>query len=438
MTDRPFGWEWSTLGEVCVVVGGSTPKTTVERYWGGPIAWVTPDDLSRHSSIGIAGGGRTLTEEGFASTSASMLPPGAVLFSSRAPIGYLAIAEAPLCTNQGFKSVVPPVGIGSRFVYWYLRHATPRIESMASGTTFREISKRRMQEVPIPIPPTAEQDRIVAAIEEHVSRLDAAEAAVNSAAARLDAHERASVASLLSGRNWKWTTLGAIADLKGGVTKDAKRQADPSFVEVPYLRVANVQRGYIDLSQVSRIRVDKAKAESLRLQPGDVLFNEGGDRDKLGRGWVWEGQIEDCIHQNHVFRGRLTTDEFDPYFVSTHANTWGRAWFEEHGRQTTNLASISLSTLKQLPVPVAPVDEQRAIITDLAHAAELRGRLADALRVTRSRSTALRRSILAAAFAGRLVPQDPSDEPASALLERIQAERAAATPTKRTRKAKSA
>jgi type I restriction enzyme S subunit len=170
--------------------------------------------------------------------------------------------------------------------------------------------------------------------------------------------------------------------------------------------------------------VDKVKAEALRLQPGDMLFNEGGDRDKLGRGWVWEGQIDECIHQNHVFRGRLNSTDFDPYFVSTHANTWGRAWFEAHGRQTTNLASISLSTLRQLPVPIAPIVEQRAIVADLASATDSRKRLANALIVARARAVSLRRALLATAFSGRLAPQNPTDEPASALLEHILADQA--------------
>ncbi|MGH8931455.1 MAG: hypothetical protein ACRDZO_12725 [Egibacteraceae bacterium] len=99
----------------------------------------------------------------------------------------------------------------------------------------------------------------------------------------------AAVHQLFEGHDWPWTTLGEIAELKGGVTKDSKRQHDHSFVEVPYLRVANVQRGCLDLREVATIRVAPEKAKLLRLQYGDVLLNEGGDRDKLGRGWVWQG-----------------------------------------------------------------------------------------------------------------------------------------------------
>ncbi|MFG2007472.1 restriction endonuclease subunit S [Micromonospora sp. NPDC048868] len=165
--------------------------------------------------------------------------------------------------------------------------------------------------------------------------------------------------------SWTWTTLGEIAEVVGGVTKDTKRQADPSYVEVPYLRVANVQRGYLDLSNVSRIRVPEHKAEALRLQRGDVLLNEGGDRDKLGRGWIWEGQIPGCIHQNHVFRARIIGGVLAPKLLALFANSFGRKWFQQNGLQSVNLASISLTTMKRFPVPVPPLAEQHRIIAVL-------------------------------------------------------------------------
>ncbi len=178
-------------------------------------------------------------------------------------------------------------------------------------------------------------------------------------------HLRVGVLKALSNRGDQWVKLGEIAEVVGGVTKDTKRQTDPSYVEVPYLRVANVQRGYLDLGVVTTIRVPASTVEKLRLEPDDILFNEGGDRDKLGRGWVWEGQVPDCIHQNHVFRARLRTDEFDPKFVSMHGNTFGRTWFETMGKQTTNLASVSLTTLKAFPIPKIPIDEQRRLVTQV-------------------------------------------------------------------------
>ena len=189
------------------------------------------------------------------------------------------------------------------------------------------------------------------------------------------------------------------------------------------MRVANVQRGFFDLSAVTTIRADRQKADRLVLQRGDILFNEGGDRDKLGRGWVWEGQIENCIHQNHVFRARLTNGGFDPYFISMHANTWGQRWFETHGKQTTNLASINLATLKTFPVPAPSLDEQRAVVAELQSIMSREDRLRTDINQAVLHSKTLRRAILSRAFSGELAPQDPNDEPASVLLERIAASR---------------
>jgi type I restriction enzyme, S subunit len=159
---------------------------------------------------------------------------------------------------------------------------------------------------------------------------------------------------------WAWSTLGELCEIAGGITVDAKRQ-DVDLVEVPYLRVANVQRGSLDLSVVKKIRVSSEQARRLQLRPNDVLLNEGGDKDKVGRGWVWSGQIESCIHQNHIFRARPLVDGMDGRWISAYANELGRSYLFEQTKQTTNLASISLSKIRNLPIPIAPLAEQRRV-----------------------------------------------------------------------------
>jgi type I restriction enzyme S subunit len=282
-------------------------------------------------------------------------------------------------------------------------------------------TKTLLTRVEVLVPPLAEQRRIVTAIEEQFSRLDEAEAILRRSRLRLPSLRQRMVEAAMS-HDWPRAELGDIAEIVGGITKDTKRQQDPSLKEVPYLRVANVQRGRLDLSHVTMIRVPSSTAERLALRPGDVLFNEGGDRDKLGRGWVWSGEIEECIHQNHVFRARLHYG-FEPRFVSWWGNSFGQDWFWEHGRQTTNLASISLSTLKRFPVPAPPIEEQRAAVETIEAATTSIDHLDRSMELAGSRATTLRRAILAQAFGGELVPQDPADEPASLLLERLAAER---------------
>jgi len=228
---------------------------------------------------------------------------------------------------------------------------------------------------------------------------------------------------------WAVVPLGSIAAIQSGVTKNAKK-AKTEMREVPYLRVANVQRGWLDLSEVKTIWATEDKIEKTRLRPGDVLFNEGGDRDKLGRGWVWNGEIDECVHQNHVFRARLHSDIL-PKYVSYFGNSWGRDYFIEVGKQTTNLASINQRVLKALPVRIAPLPEQRCIVAEI----ETQFTRLDAAVSTLSRVQAnlqrARASVLKAAVEGRLVPTEAdvaraegrAYEPASVLLERILDER---------------
>lgn len=291
-----------------------------------------------------------------------------------------------------------------------------------SGVGRPRLNLAKIRSIRVPVPPRGEQERIVAAIEEQFSRLEDANRLLRAAHQRA-ALLRSALLEAVTPVDGDFVPLGEIADLVGGVTKDSKRQGDPSYVEVPYLRVANVQRGYLDLAEIATIRVPPEKAKALRLETGDILFNEGGDRDKLGRGWVWSGEIEECIHQNHVFRARLLTTEFDPKFVSIHGNTFGRRWFEDMGKQTTNLASINLRTLKSFPIPVLPVEEQRQRVEEAERQITVLDALITAVEHAIVRSDHLRRAVLSEAFSGRLVPQDANDEPASELLARIAAER---------------
>ncbi len=230
---------------------------------------------------------------------------------------------------------------------------------------------------------------------------------------------------------WSWESLSDMAELKGGLAKGKKRREGEPTRPVPYLRVANVQRCHLELSDVSLIDASESEIRALQLQKGDVLFNEGGDRDKLGRGWVWEGQLPECIHQNHVFRARLNPDRSDPYYLSYWGNSVGaQKYFIKEGTQTTNLASLSLSKLGSLPVPLPPVEVQHTVVTRiralLAHSDRAKNALAD----VRKFLDQYRQSVLTAAFRGELTTdwrQQHSKglEPASAILDRIRVEQRA-------------
>ncbi|MBY0307931.1 MAG: restriction endonuclease subunit S [Phycisphaerales bacterium] len=230
---------------------------------------------------------------------------------------------------------------------------------------------------------------------------------------------------------WCWASIDQVSDVTGGVAKNQKEAGRKGMREVPYLRVANVQRGFLNLDEIKSISATEADIHELRLQVGDVLFTEGGDRDKLGRGWVWNGELGECIHQNHIFRARLFLSELLPVLVSHAGNSYGQIWFRSNGIQSVNLASISLGVLRQFPVPIAPATEQAAIVEavteKLSQIDSLEAEVARGL----TRAAGLRQAILRAAFEGKLVPQDPADEPAEMLLERIRAQRTAMPAQKR-------
>ena len=202
---------------------------------------------------------------------------------------------------------------------------------------------------------------------------------------------------------WCWASLDALAHIKGGITKGPQTwTTGQHYREVPYLRVANVQRGYLDLRDIKTITASEHTIDELRLAPGDVLFAEGGDRDKLGRGWVWRGERPECIYQNHVFRARIYTDDILPELLSWYANTSAQPYFFRGGKQTTNLASINLTTLRALPVPIAPLSEQHRIRDEID---QRLSSIDDAITSTRhqlTRCTVLMHLLLRRAFAGTL------------------------------------
>ena len=158
-------WKECTLSELGDIVGGATPSTKDESNYGGNIAWITPKDLSTLNGRFIAHGERSITERGLNSCSAQMMPANTVLFSSRAPIGYVAISKNPVCTNQGFKSLVPNSDNDPMFLYYLLKYNRNAIEAMGSGTTFKEVSGTTMRNIRVRVPVNrAEQEQIASVL----------------------------------------------------------------------------------------------------------------------------------------------------------------------------------------------------------------------------------------------------------------------------------
>ena len=392
------------------------------------------------------------------------------------------------CGSTEFHVIRAPYGLSNEYLAHFLLREGFRKEAqrhMAGTAGQLRVPAVFMSNATLPLPPFPEQRRIVAEIEKQFTRLDAAVAALRRTRANLKRYRASVLHAACSGElvpteaelaraegreyepadvllerilaerrahweaqekrrgkyqepaapdtsdlpslpeGWVWVTLGQISALKGGVTKGQRHKEGQPLVEVPYLRVANVQRGYLDLSVTKTIAVPPSTVDELRLIKGDILFNEGGDRDKLGRGWIWNDEIDDCIHQNHVFRVRLPTDDILPELISWWGNSFGQDYFQRTGKQTTNLASINLSVLTGFPVPLPPLAEQSRIVAEVERRLSVIQQAEAAVEASLQRAERLRQSILKQAFSGQLAPQDPDDEPASVLLERIRAQREA-------------
>jgi len=223
---------------------------------------------------------------------------------------------------------------------------------------------------------------------------------------------------------WTWDRLVNISHIQGGVTK-GRHFGNKKTIMLPYLRVANVQDGFGDLSEIKEIEVLPEDKEKYKLKNGDILFTEGGDRDKLGRGTIWRDNIQNCIHQNHIFRARVYSDSLSPDYISLATKSdYARTYFFENASQTVNLASINMTTIGNVPIAIPPEEEQYEIVRRV----ESLFKLADSIEARYERAKnyieKLSQSILSKAFRGELVPRDPSDEPASVLLERIRKDRA--------------
>lgn len=247
----------------------------------------------------------------------------------------------------------------------------------ARGTNVRRnrIGRADFLSIPVSLPPLGEQRQIAAILSAVDDAIEATQAVIE----QLQVVKKAMMAELLvrglPGRHtrFKQTEIGEVPEEWDVVRLDssavvqtgvAKGKSVDDGVELPYLRVANVQDGFVDLTEMKSILVERSSVDRFRLREGDVLFTEGGDADKLGRGCVWRGQIDPCLHQNHVFAVRPDAQRLRPEFLALWAaSSRGKAYFLDCAKQTTNLASINSTQLKALPVPLPSAEVQDEVIS---------------------------------------------------------------------------
>ena len=289
----------------------------------------------------------------------------------------------------------------NKFLCYYLNSFN--YKGYVSGTTRLKLTQAEMKRIPVPVPPLSEQERIVARIEELFSQLDAGVETLKKTKAQLAVYRQAAITEAFSvDNNTPNVCLSDIAQLIGGITK-GRDLSGTETIELPYLRVANVQNGYLDLSEIKTIKLRVDEKERYLLKPGDVLYTEGGDRDKLGRGTVWRGEIKDCVHQNHIFKARVDQSKAIPEYVAFWSmSTPARNYFYQKGKQSVNLASINKTVLSALTLPLPALEKQREIINHIESRLSVCDSIEQTADIALQQAEAMRQSILKDAFEGNL------------------------------------
>lgn len=218
-------WDLVKIGDCCKVISGSTPRRNKPEYWNGDILWATPKDLSKLDGQYLNETPDLITQEGYKSCSTTLLPKGAILFSSRAPIGLVAIAGKEMCTNQGFKSLIPEKSVDSNYLYWCMKFCAPKLAQQGSGTTFKEVSKTVVERFKIPLPPIAEQKRIA----EILDKADAVRRKRQEAIRLTEELLRSTFLDMFGDpvtnpKGWDVVKLGEIAEFLGGGTPSRKQE----------------------------------------------------------------------------------------------------------------------------------------------------------------------------------------------------------------------
>lgn len=446
--------------------------------------------MSGYTARTIDHGSRNITKSGLDSSGARLLPPGSILFSSRAPIGYVAIAKTTLATNQGFKNFIPPAGLSSEFLHYYLQYAKPLAVELASGTTFPEISGKRAAEIPVALAPEQEQKNIVIKLDELFSDLDAGVASLRRARANLKRYRATVLQSAVTGRltagwrarnpatetgahllarllqerrqRWERAQLAKFEAAGTAPPKDWRRKyAEPTAPSVanlpelpggwcwttvdqllgqglsngrsvptasegfPVLRLTAIRGGEIDDTQAKTGAWSREQAEPHLISAGDFLIARGnGSLHLVGRGGVVKPESKEVAFPDTMIRARFGLALVPSFIRWLWDSRHVRNQIEAVARTSAGIYKVSQSDLEQISIPLPPTAEQVEIVAGLDHALALATRADADIDASLRGASTLRNAILKRAFSGSLVPQDPLDEPASALLERILASRA--------------
>lgn len=388
------------ISEIGKIVSGATPKTSIPEHYGGNIAWITPADLSGYQEKYISRGARNITQAGYDSCSAQLMPAGTVLFSSRAPIGYVAIAQNPICTNQGFKSIVPNDSVDSEFLYYQLKYLRKQIQEMGSGTTFKEISAKTLGEVRIVVPSISEQKRIVARIEELFSELDNGVETLRKTKQQLAVYRQAVLKESFNTESATTVEVSEIVDdIRIGPFGTMLHKSDYMAGGIPVINPQHIKNNTI-IAGVN-VTVSTQKAEELnayKLKNNDIIM---GRRGEMGR-CAAVTQAEDgwlCGTGSILFRLK---PEFDAGFYAQILSSPVVVHYLEENATGTTMKNLNEEIVRHIPIPYITREQQIAISKKIDAALSICDNIEKTVVSSLQQAETMRQSILKQAFEGRL------------------------------------
>ena len=356
------------LGDICTFQSGGTPSKSNSEYFNGSIPWITTvaltgDYIDKNDAVDW------ITDKAIQESAAKIVPENSIMVGTRVGIGKVAINAVPMSTSQDIVSLIniDDTKWDKKFLCKVILARNNVLLSQARGATIKGIKIDTLAKLEIPEIPLNEQ-RHIAAVLDKVSGLIAKR---REQLDKLDELVKARFVEMfgdpvLNPMDWPTYHLADMADIVSGITKGRKTK-EQNLIEVPYMAVSNVKDGHIDWTTIKTILATQSEIDQYRLLPDDVLMTEGGDPDKLGRGAIIQKPLENCIHQNHIFRVRLNENMILPvYFAEFLQHQKAKQYFLRCAKQTTGIASINMAQLKGLPTLVPP----RALQMDFTNTVE--------------------------------------------------------------------
>jgi type I restriction enzyme S subunit len=425
--ELPPGWAATTLGEIGLYHNGRAFKPSDWVESGRPIIRIQDLTGSRTAPHYFDGPVDPRNE----------VAPGDLLISWAATLGAYIWHGPPAVLNQHTFKVESFVD--RRFHYYAAQAIIADLYTNSHGSGMVHITKGKFEDTPIPLPPLAEQRRIVDVLETHFTRVDAAVASLERARANLRRYRTAVLLAAVEGRlieartceaawppSWTWSTVADVAeDVRFG--SSAKTEGDATGV--PVLRMGNLQDGEIDLSTLKYLPASHHEFPDLYLQPGDILFNRTNSPELVGKSAVYRGTPSPCSFASYLIRVRLTpccNPEFLTYWLNS---PHGRTWVKSVVVQQVGQANVNGTKLRAFRFAMPDRKVQETIVAEVQRLLSSCDAAASSIETDLLRCARLRQSLLRTTFEGRLAPQDPADEPASVLLNRIRTDRAAAAPS---------